>query len=205
MSLMADGRPIAARGTLLEALLAAGVDVPHLCKDDNLPAIGACRTCLVEADGRVVAACATPSEGVREVVMASGRVAAIRETVLALTSAMQAGDDEEPGGPCADEARRAFAPAAGRLARRRVSGGPVDASNPFFVFDEGQCILCGRCTTACQSLQHIGAIGIAGRGRGASVTPGTGVAFHESICTSCGSCVAACPTTALRPKTGGQR
>lgn len=200
MTVTIDGNPLPATGTLLDTLLAAGVAIPHLCKDDNLPAIGACRTCLVEADGRIVAACATPAEGLREVLTNSDRVRTVREVVLALTAAMQAKDDDGLGGPCGEEARQAFGSAGAGAWRRRGIAGTVDASNPFFEFDAAQCILCGRCTAACQSLQHIGAIGMAGRGRDVRVTPGAGVAFGESICTSCGSCVAACPTTALRPK-----
>ena len=86
-----------------------------------------------------------------------------------------------------------------------ASGQAEDASNPFFTFHEAACILCGRCVTACQSLQHISAIGLAGRGRATMVTPGAGDSFRASVCTSCGSCVAACPTTALRPKAGNQQ
>lgn len=201
MTVNIDGRAVEPIGSLLDTLLAADVDVPHLCKDDNLPALGACRTCLVEADGRIVASCAVPAAAVREVSTSSGRVVAIRATVLALTAAMQAAGEPPPGGPCSGEARIAFdAFGGGRWQLPVHTGAHLDDSNPFFAFHEDQCILCGRCTAACQVLQHIGAIGIAGRGRSARVTPGPGVTFRESICTSCGSCVAACPTSALRPR-----
>jgi len=60
VTLLVNGLEFPGKGSILDTLLAAGIDLPHLCKDDNLAAIGACRTCLVEADGRVVAACATP-------------------------------------------------------------------------------------------------------------------------------------------------
>lgn len=195
-----DGAEVQPRGSLLDAVMAAGVPLPHLCKDDNLPVIGACRTCLVEADGRIVAACATPAEGVRECSTDSERVVRIRRGVLELTAAMQ-GDSGVAGGPRSGESIEAYATHDVRPGHQRArTGTHVDSSNPFFSFHEDACILCARCVTACQDLQHIGAIGIAGRGHTARVTPGTGVTFRESICTSCGSCVAACPTTALRPK-----
>ena len=49
--------------SILDAVLAAGVDLPHLCKDLDGPALGACRTCLVEIDGQrgLPAACHTPA------------------------------------------------------------------------------------------------------------------------------------------------
>lgn len=197
-----DGQNVEPRGSLLETILASGIDLPHLCKDDNLPVIGACRTCLVEADGRIVAACSTPAESVSECTTSSERATRIRRGVLALTAAMQGpGADSLTGGPCSGEARAAFT--AHQVESHRLpvrTSSHTDTSNTFFSFHEDACILCARCTTACQDLQHIGAIGIAGRGHGARVTPGAGVAFADSICTSCGSCVAACPTTALSPR-----
>lgn len=48
--------------TILDAMMRARVDVPHLCHDPRVAPIGACRLCLVEVAGtaRPVAACATP-------------------------------------------------------------------------------------------------------------------------------------------------
>ncbi len=203
MSLAIDGRATSAEGSLLDAVLAAGIDLPHLCKDDNLPAIGACRTCLVEADGRIVAACSLPAESVSSVDTRSERVRRIRRTVLELTAGMQAAGSEGTGGPLAAAAHLAYASEGVDVARfATATGSQVDVSSPFFAFHEDQCILCGRCVVACQSLQHIGAIGLARTGEATRVTPGAGVPFNDSTCTACGSCVAACPTTALRPKEG---
>ncbi len=197
-----NGTPVEPRSSLLDTVLASGIELPHLCKDDNLPVIGACRTCLVEADGRIVAACSTPAAGVQECSTTSERVVRIRRGILELTAAMQQPQAAETaGGPRSVESTVAYDAHGVRTSSYETrTGGHVDVSNPFFSFHEDACILCARCVTACQDLQHIGAIGIAGRGHTARVTPGTGVSFRESICTSCGSCVAACPTTALRPK-----
>ena len=205
MTLTIDGYEVPAEGSLLDAVLAAGIDLPHLCKDDNLPAIGACRTCLVEADGRIVASCSLPASSVKNVSTTSERARRIRRGVLELTAAMLTPIDA-PGGPLSKTTREAFVrESAGESRFRRRDRTVTDASNSFFAFAEGACILCGRCVTACQDLQHISAIGLAGRGVATRVTPGGGDSFRESICTSCGSCVAACPTNALAPKTGGMR
>jgi len=203
MSIIIDGIPCEPEGSLLDTILGAGIDLPHLCKDDNLPAIGACRTCLVEADGRVVASCSLPASSVREVSTSSERVRRLRRGVLELTAGMLTAG-QQPGGPLSHTASAAFeresADQAKFAARSRTG---LDATNSFFAFAEGACILCGRCTTACQDLQHISAIGLAGRGTSTMVTPGAAQSFRESVCTSCGSCVAACPTSALSPKPGG--
>lgn len=203
MTLTVDGRPTESAASVLDAILALGVHLPHLCKDDNLPAIGACRTCLVEADGRVVAACSVPAGSVTTVETATARVRRIRRGVLELTAAMQdpSSEIDSRGGPHGDRARETIAAEPADAARHPVrSASHIDDSNPFFSFHEDACILCARCVTACQALQHIGAIGMAGRGHRTRVTPGAGETFLDSICTSCGSCVAACPTHALRPK-----
>jgi formate dehydrogenase alpha subunit len=76
----------------------------------------------------------------------------------------------------------------------------VDTSNPFFVLDMQQCILCARCVTACDETQHIGAIALLGRGASMKVGTFEDAPLRESICTSCGSCFAACPTGAIFPK-----
>ncbi len=208
MTLTIDGRTVPAEGSLLDAVLVAGVDLPHLCKDGNLPAIGACRTCLVEDGGHIVAACSLPAAAASTVETASTRVRRIRRTVLELTAGMRAPEsDGVDGGPLATTAHDACVREEARLDRFvPASVRPdVDASSPFFAFHEAQCILCGRCAAACQSLQHIGAIGLARDGQDTRVTAGAGDTFDGSICTACGSCVAACPTTALRPREGASR
>lgn len=203
MTILIDGIACEPDGSLLDTVLAAGIDIPHLCKDDNLSAIGACRTCLVEADGRVVASCSLLASSVREVSTSSERVRGLRRGVLELTAGMLT-TTQPGGGPLSNTAAHAFegesADSIRFPARTRTV---LDSSNSFFAFAEGACILCGRCTTACQDLQHISAIGLAGRGVSTVVTPGAAQSFRESVCTSCGSCVAACPTSALSPKSGG--
>jgi formate dehydrogenase alpha subunit len=76
----------------------------------------------------------------------------------------------------------------------------VDESNPFFVLDMQQCILCARCVSACDDVQHIGAIALLGRGSDMKIGTFEDQPLRESICTSCGSCFAACPTGAIYPK-----
>src|SRR3989441_3475679 len=76
----------------------------------------------------------------------------------------------------------------------------VDASKSFFVLDREACILCGRCTVACDEVQQIGAIALLGRGHATKVGVFGDGALAASVCTSCGQCVATCPTGALSPK-----
>src|SRR5207247_475815 len=75
-----------------------------------------------------------------------------------------------------------------------------DDTKSFFVLDREACILCGRCTVACDDVQQIGAIAMLGRGHAMKVGVFGDGTMASSVCTSCGQCVATCPTGALRSK-----
>jgi NADH dehydrogenase/NADH:ubiquinone oxidoreductase subunit G len=51
VALKIDGNEVKALfgQTIFEAARAAGIEIPHLCYHDRLPATGACRMCAVEA------------------------------------------------------------------------------------------------------------------------------------------------------------
>ena len=87
-----------------------------------------------------------------------------------------------------------------RRACRALHRFETDASKSFFVLDREACILCGRCTVACDDVQQIGAISLLGRGHAMKVGVFGDGPMSSSVCTSCGQCVATCPTGALRPK-----
>lgn len=198
-----DGAPrdVAAGCSVLDAVLEAGVDLPHLCKDDDGPALGACRTCLVEIDGMrgLPAACSTPVSQGQAIRTNSEAAVAARRGVLELTMAMRGGTRPSGENKLSRQAEVHRAAAA----RWPTNSNPtLDETNPFYRFDASQCILCGRCVSACSDRQHIGAIGIAGLGKAARIAAFNDDPLGESTCTSCGSCVAACPTDALVGKRG---
>ncbi|HLZ72416.1 MAG TPA: formate dehydrogenase subunit alpha [Dehalococcoidia bacterium] len=210
MQVSVDGRPVtvAESASVLDAVLAAGVDLPHLCKDPDMPAIGACRTCLVEVEGQrgLVAACALPARDGLSVSIAGELARRTRRTVLDLTLAMGDGDRAVVGAFGLNElahhaqahglAAPTFAP------RRQPHADTPDGSNPFFTLHMNDCILCGRCAVACDDVQHIGAIAMLGSERQTHVGAFADGPIGESNCTSCGQCVSVCPTGALLPKAG---
>jgi formate dehydrogenase major subunit len=75
-----------------------------------------------------------------------------------------------------------------------------DVSNPYFVFDQGKCIVCSRCVRACEEIQGTYALSILGRGFESRVIASMEEDFLSSECVSCGACVQACPTDALLEK-----
>jgi formate dehydrogenase alpha subunit len=200
-----DGAAISvpAGSSVLDAVIAAGGHVPHLCKDKDQAPIGSCRTCLVEIAGvrGLRASCHTPAAEGMVVSTASELAERVRRTVLELTAGMVDAQAVASAGVPSGEFRAEldrYGARPGRYdARAREH---EDASSPFFDADMSACILCGRCVEACQGVQHIGAIAIAGSGREARVAAALDRPIGESICTSCGQCVSVCPTGALLAK-----
>jgi len=202
MNVSIDGRAVevAAGATVLDAVNALGIPLPQLCKDPDRAPLGACRTCLVRVEGQpgTPAACHLPARDGLRVSTTDPEVVRVRAAVLDLTRAMLA-----PG-----PGRDGFGQVGEACARHgvdRPSTAPLhrfepDASKSFFVLDREACILCGRCTVACDDVQQIGAIAMLGRGHAMKVGVFGDGPLSASVCTSCGQCVAACPTGALRPR-----
>ena len=202
LRLTIDGTPIEVPtgATVLDAVNRLGLALPQLCKDPDRPPLGACRTCLVHVEGQrgLPAACHLPARDGMIVDTQHPEAVKTRRAVLDLTWSMLTPSRDRGGFGQLGEAASRHALARPSAAARH--GFAVDDSKSFFVLDREACILCGRCTTACADVQHIGAISLVGRGHDARVGVAADGLMSSSICTSCGQCVATCPTGALRPK-----
>src|SRR5690606_4446161 len=202
--------------SIMRAAREAGIEVPKLCANDMVKAFGSCRLCLVEIEGRAgtPASCTTPvAEGLK-VSTGTERLQAIRRGVMELymtdhpedCPACAAGDCEmvnmaEKVG--LTEIRY------GREGENHVFAGngdpnphylEKDESNPYFLYDPSQCIVCSLCVRACEEVQGTFALTVEGRGFESRIAAGMHEPFLESECVSCGACVQACPTGALREK-----
>ncbi len=202
LRLTIDGTPIEVPtgATVLDAVNRLGLALPQLCKDPDRPPLGACRTCLVHVEGQrgLPAACHLPARDGMIVDTQHPEAVRTRRAVLDLTWSMLTPSRERDGfGQLGEAASRHALARPSAAARHQFA---VDDSKSFFVLDREACILCGRCTTACAEVQHIGAISLVGRGHDARVGVAADGLMSSSICTSCGQCVATCPTGALRPK-----
>jgi formate dehydrogenase alpha subunit len=202
MNLTIDGAAVTVPqgATVLDAVNVLGIPLPQLCKDPDRAALGACRTCLVTVEGQrgTPAACHLPAREGMVVSTTAPEAVRVRSLVLDLTRSMLTpGDGRDDFGQ--------VGLAIGRHGRSRPSFAPlhrfeVDGSKSFFVLDREACILCGRCTVACDDVQQIGAIALLGRAHATRVGVFADGPMSSSVCTSCGQCVATCPTGALRPK-----
>ena len=202
MKLAIDGRPVEVPdgATVLDAVNALGIPLPQLCKDPDRSPLGACRTCLVQVEGQrgTPAACHLPARDGMAVSTTHPEVVRVRQTVLDLTRSMLTSGSGRDG----------FGQLGRACERHGVRNGSFaslhqfepDDTKSFFVLDREACILCGRCTVACDDVQQIGAIAMLGRGHAMKVGVFGDGTMASSVCTSCGQCVATCPTGALRPK-----
>ncbi|MEV1243415.1 formate dehydrogenase subunit alpha [Nonomuraea sp. NPDC049750] len=188
---------VADDASVLDAVRAVGGELPTLCHDDRLTAVGSCRTCLVRSGGKVVAACVTPAtDGALIEVAADDLRTLRREAVELIVSALPpyALIGDAGGGELSRVCQSlGIAPRAAR----GLGGRGRDDSHPYVHLDRDLCIACGRCVRMCAEVQGTFALTLVGRGSDTVVAPGTGGAWADSDCVACGGCVDTCPTGAL--------
>ncbi len=204
-TLTVNGRAVAFDGerNLLEVIRKAKIDLPTFCYHSDLSIYGACRMCMVEVEGRgLAAACSTPPEAGMRVRTHTDEVREIRKisVELLLANHQQACPTCVKADACQlrDLGRKLgvtevrFKPTARTM--------PVDRSTVSLVRDPNKCILCGDCVRMCSEIQGVGAIDFAHRGARACVTPAFGKDLAAVECVLCGQCAAVCPTGAIAPR-----
>ncbi|MCB0876301.1 MAG: molybdopterin-dependent oxidoreductase, partial [Solirubrobacterales bacterium] len=183
---------------LLDAIRAAGADLPSVCADPRLEPYGSCRTCMVALDGSAepVPACTTPASDGDAIDTGEEVAVATARTSLELI----AGRLPAPPPP-GSELARACEQLQADPGRFASGAGPsaVDTSHPYFAYDPSLCIACARCVRICDEVQGTFALAMTGRGADTVMTPGTGGPWTDSDCVSCGACADTCPSGAIAP------
>lgn len=198
--------PFNAGETIMDAALAAGIYIPHLCHNPEFKPHGSCRLCTVNANGRTVAACTTPvSEGM-EVENATHELTTQRRLLLKLlfVEGNHVCPACEKSGACQ---LQAVAYHCGMLAPEFVHFYPkraVDASHPEMIIDFNRCILCELCVRASRDSDNKNIFSISGRGIQAHLAiNSTSGKLADSSFTSSDKAARVCPVGAILPKHKG--
>ena len=147
--------------TLLDAAHKAGIDVPTLCYLRDINEIGACRMCVCEVVGAraLVAACVYPCTDGMVAYTNTEKIKDYRRKTLQLILS----DHDQDCLGCVrstDCELQALCKRYGVEKTDYYAGVKneftIDASSASIVRDNNKCILCRRCTAACEKYQSIG-------------------------------------------------
>ena len=210
-----DGTEVSvpAGATLLDAMERAEYEgtVPALCAydrdggacSDDIGPRSTCRTCTVEADGELVAACSQPAEDGATVRTDETDAREAREVNLDLVLS----DHNLRCTTCNQNGRCELQDAAIETGVEEPRFGvfderseyeALDDTSPFIQIDRNKCITCARCVDACNDVQVSGVLRIEGTGEDTEIgfqsDAGT---MADSACVSCGHCATVCPTGSL--------
>jgi formate dehydrogenase major subunit len=205
MEVLVNGKPQAVRPgePLVDVVNRAGVQIPQVCYHPQLGPIQTCDTCMVEVDGRLARACGTVAADGMKVVTSSQRAeAAQREAFDRILGnhLLYCTVCDNSNGNCTVHNTTKLLKVEHQEIPYKQKPYREDNSNPFYRYDPGQCILCGRCVEACQNLQVNETLSINWEDANPRVLWDGGAPINESSCVSCGHCVTVCPCNALMEK-----
>ncbi|MBP3876389.1 MAG: (2Fe-2S)-binding protein [Lachnospiraceae bacterium] len=200
-----DGKMIQVpEGTkILDAALAAGIQIPTLCYMKELNEIGACRVCVVEAEGydRLLTACNNNVTDGMVIRTNSKKARDARKTNVELILSQHNSN-------CATCVR------SGNCALQKVANDlnilelpyekdlPENTSSREFplIRDNDKCIKCMRCIQVCDKIQNGGIWDVVNTGSRTTVDVRDVYTLEDSKCALCGQCITHCPVGALRER-----
>lgn len=191
---------------LLQSLLDLGIQVPYFCYHPRLKIIGACRMCIVfnEKTGRLMTSCnAYPEEGMS----ISTKHPLVVENQKYLLQAFMTRHPLDC--PICDKAGECDLQNYGALFGPQRQIVPVSAlekerhqldwESDFLEYYSNRCVVCYRCTRACDDVVGAHALYVEERGFQANIAP-TIRPMDTSTCEMCGICVHVCPVGAIISK-----
>lgn len=163
-----DGRPISFTPgqSILQASLAAGVFIPHLCFHPEFKPHGSCKVCTVKVNGRATASCTTPAQEGQHV---ESNTAELNDTRRALVQFLFTEGNHfcpscEQSGRCTLQATGYALGMTNPQFNPLFPNRPVDASHPDLLLDFNRCILCELCVRASSEVDGKDVFALCGRG-----------------------------------------
>jgi [NiFe] hydrogenase diaphorase moiety small subunit len=163
-----DGKTIAfSEGqTIIQAALAAGAYIPHLCYHPEFKPHGSCKLCTVSVGGRQSASCTTLAQAG---IAVESDTQALNDERRTLTQMLFVEGNHfcpscEKSGNCRLQATAYDLGLEGPHFEEFYPDRPVDASHPDLMLDLNRCILCSLCVRASQEVDHKDVFAIGGHG-----------------------------------------
>jgi formate dehydrogenase major subunit len=188
---------------LIDIINRVSIHISQVCYHPQLGPIQTCDTCMVEANGQLVRACATTVSAAMEIFTKSPKAAAAqREAFGRILSnhVLYCTVCDNNNGNCTIHNTEKLLGLEHQPIPYHSKPYEEDHSNPFYRYDPQQCILCGRCVEACQDLQVNETLSINWEDPHPRVLWDGGSTIGESSCVSCGHCISVCPCNALMEK-----
>jgi len=203
-----DGCPVPFEDgqTIMDAALAAGIYIPHLCHHPDYPPQGSCKLCSVDIDGRRGAACTNRAYENADVKNNTGELSADRLSLVQMlfVEGNHTCPSCEKSGSCPLQAVAYHLGMHDPHFPNFFPARDVDASHPDVLLDRNRCILCELCVRASRDADGKDVFAIGGRGIGARliVNAASGRLADTAIAAT-DQALAVCPTGALLPKRRG--
>ena len=207
-TLFIDGQPVAfSEGqTILQAALAAGIFIPHLCAHPQFRPQGSCKLCTVTINGRSGSACTTLALPGQEVENNTPEINGKRRVLLQML--FVEGNHFCPGceksGNCQLQALAYELEMVTPHFNHFYPHRDVDASHPDVLIDRNRCIMCELCVRASRDADGKDVFRLAGRGRASHlvVNSPTGKLGDSDFAAS-DKAAAVCPVGAILKKRVG--
>jgi [NiFe] hydrogenase diaphorase moiety small subunit len=164
-----DGQPVpfTEGQTILEAALAAGIWIPHLCYHPDYEPHGSCKLCTVTVNGRNGSACTVKAMPGQEVLSANPEIQERRRMLLQML--FVEGNHFCPGceksGNCTLQALAYDAEMLTPHYDHFYPDRPLDGSHPDILLDLNRCIMCELCVRASRDVDGKNVFALSRRGR----------------------------------------
>ena len=152
--------------TVMQAALAAGHYIPHLCYHRDFKPHGSCKVCTVRANGQTVASCTLPAQPGLDVASATPELEDNRRTLVQMlfVEGNHFCPSCEKSGACVLQAVAYDLGIVSADLDHFFPNRPIDASHPDLLLDFNRCILCELCVRASAEVDGKHVFALSGRG-----------------------------------------
>jgi [NiFe] hydrogenase diaphorase moiety small subunit len=152
--------------TVMQAALAAGHYIPHLCYHREFKPHGSCKVCTVRVNNLTVAACTLPAQPGMAVECATPELEENRRTLVQMlfVEGNHFCPSCERSGNCLLQAVAYDLKMLSTDLDHFYPDRPIDASHPDLLLDLNRCILCELCVNASAEVDGKSVFALSGRG-----------------------------------------